>query len=593
MRTAGAVLVFVAVSVGSAVALAFPLGGLSQALAWAALSTGLAAAVFSWRGIRAQDPRTPNAWDILLLTVFALVSLRAFLWLLYPVCDEWRVLSPNNLGDISLHIDLIRYLAGGVDFWPASPILAGGQLTYPLGVDLFNSLLLCVGVPLEKGLIWVGLLGAGLSAWALWRWGGAFAVAALLFNGGLAGFLVFKTGQVSDFQAELAWKNFFLTMFVTQRGLLYALPCGLFLLSAWREDFFGGGSPECLRARTRSERRVQESATGLPACKPAQTQAGKPVPHSLSPEDLEGEKGSGVPRWIPFLLYATMPLFSAHAFVFLSLVLASAFLVSPRQRKFLAAFVVAAFVPATAAMFFVTGRFSAASGLRWLPGWMQGHESWLFWLWNFGISIPLLLLLGWNLVRTRRRDAACVAGTGLFVFLVCCFVSFAPWEWDNTKLFLWAWLACAPFLWEMISRWPGPVRGLTCFLLFFSGAVSLLGGIDGRHGYKLTTRSELAETAAAIGPIPPGDRIAVEPDFNNPVMLLGRPVLCGYEGHLWSHGLDYHRQWDALQVVLKQQPGWKEALKHLDAKWLYLKTSPPVILPIPQEDYSPRSSPTM
>ena len=85
----------------------------------------------------------------------------------------------------------------------------------------------------------------------------------------------------------------------------------------------------------------------------------------------------------------------------------------------------------------------------------------------------------------------------------------------------------------------------------------------------------------------------MEPDYNNPVMLLGRPVVCGYDGHLMSHGLDYHRQWDALQTVLKQKPGWREAIKHLDAKWLYLKTTPPVIMPIPQADYSPKSSPTM
>jgi len=559
MKAAGAILVFFAASVAAAVVLAFPLGGLSPQVAWAAFAIGLAAAVFAWRGIRAREWCPPNAWVVLMLTVFALASLRAFLWLLYPVGDEWRVLSPNNLGDISLHIHLIRYLAGGVDFWPASPILAGAPLTYPLGVDLFNSLLLCAGVPVAKGLVWIGLLGVGLSGWALWRWGGAFAVAALLFNGGLAGFLIFKTGHVADFQAELAWKNFFLTMFVTQRGLLYALPCGLFLLSVWREDLFG--------------------------------------------------TGSGVPRWISFLLYATMPLFSAHAFVFLSLVLACAFLVNPRQRKFLAAFVACAFLPATAAMFFVTGRFSASSGLRWLPGWMQGtqewlsytrnlgpawicgNEAWLFWIWNFGVSLPLLLLLGWKLIRTRRGDAICFAGTGLFVFLVCCFVSFAPWEWDNNKLFLWAWLACAPFLWEMISEWPAPVRAFACVLLFFSGAVSLVGGLDGRHGYKLTTRSELAGAAAALARVPFEDRIAVEPDFNNPVMLLGRPVLCGYEGHLWSHGLDYHRQWDALQVVLKEEPGWQEALKCLDSKWLYLKASPPFLIKIPRPDYSPNPRP--
>ena len=262
-------------------------------------------------------------------------------------------------------------------------------------------------------------------------------------------------------------------------------------------------------------------------------------------------------------------------------------------------------------MFLVTGHFSASSGLRWLPGWMQGsdewlnyiktsgppwlqdHGAWVFWIWNFGVSLPLLLLLGWKLVATRRRDAVCFAGTGLFVFLLCCFVGFAPWEWDNTKLFLWAWLACAPFLWEMISKCSAPVRTLACILLFFSGAVSLVGGIDGRHGYKLTTRSELAEAAAALAPIPFEDRIVVEPDYNNPVILLGRPVLCGYKGHLWSHGLDYHKQWDALQIVLKQEPGWQETLQHLDAKWIYLKSTTPVVLKIPRADYSPKSSPTM
>ncbi len=543
-------MIFFASSICSAVMLAFPFGGLSPALAFTSLGIGFTAALAAWRGIRGGGGPSPNAWDILLLVIFGLVSLRAFLWLLYPVGDEWRVLSPNNLGDISLHLQLIRYMAAGVDFWPASPILAGAQLTYPLGVDLFNSLLLCTGVPVEKGLIWMGLLGAGLSAWALWRWGGAFAIAALLFNGGLAGFVIFQTGQFADFQAELAWKNFFLTMLVTQRGLLYALPCGLFLLEVWRADLFGSGS--------------------------------------------------GVPPWISFLLYATMPVFSAHAFVFLSLVLASTFLVQPAQRQFLAAFVACSVLPATTALFFVTGHFSAASGLRWLPGWMQGsemwltyantsghaylqgHGAWLFWIWNFGLSLPLLFLLGWNLVRTRRREAVCFAGAGLFLFLICCFVSFAPWEWDNTKIFLWAWLACAPFLWDMISKWPVPVRGLVCFLLFFSGAVSLVGGLDGRHGYKLTSRAELAAAAKLLAHVPFEDRIAVEPDYNNPVMLLGRPVLCGYEGHLWSHGLDYHRQWDALQIVLKHEPGWQETLRHLDAKWLYLRTTPPALIALPQ-----------
>jgi hypothetical protein len=133
----------------------------------------------------------------------------------------------------------------------------------------------------------------------------------------------------------------------------------------------------------------------------------------------------------------------------------------------------------------------------------------------------------------------------------------------------------------MLAKWPVAVRIAACIALFFSGAVSLAGGLDGRHGYKLASRSELASTAAALAKVSPGDRIATEPDYNSPVILLGYPVLCGYEGHLWSHGLNYHKQWDALQIVLKHEPGWKEAMQTLDAQWLYVRTPQPMLIGLP------------
>ncbi len=529
MKAAAAMLVFVASSVCAALVAGFAFGGLSTPLAWGTLGVGAVAGFATWRLVPSGQRRTPNAWDILMLVIFGLVSLRAFLWLIYAVGDEWRILSPNNLGDISLHLDLIRYLAGGVGFWPDSPILAGTSLVYPVGMDLFNALLALVGVPVERGLVWVGLGGASLAAWALWRWGRAFALAAILFNGGFVGFLVFQTGQITDFQNAVAWKNFFLSMVVTQRGLLFALPAGLFLLDAWRQEFF------------RSE--------------------------------------FGVPAWVCFLLYVAMPLFNVHAFLFLSLVLACAFVVVPARRKFLLAFVGAAFLPATVAVYFVSGRFAASSGLHWAPGWMA--DGWAFWFLNFGISLPLLLLLAVRIIRKPDPETVCFAGTGLAVFLLCFLVSFAKWEWDNTKLFLWAWITCTPFLWQMIARWHPAIRALVCFLLFFSGAVSLLGGLDARHGYKLASRSELATTAKFLADVPLGDTIAIEPNYNHPVILLGRPVLCGYEGHLSSHGLDYRASYDALQSVLQRKPGWQKILPTLNARWLYLQGPPPTLQPIP------------
>ena len=531
MKVPVGILVFSCMSVACAVALAFPFGGLTRAASLLAVSFGAACAAAAWASVRpSQKPVVLKVMDVVLLGVFAIASLRAFLWLIYPVNDEWRVLSPNNLGDLSLHLDFIRYLASGVEFWPTSPILAGSPLCYPLGMDLFNSLLAQFGVPVEQGLIWTGLVGSALAAWALWRWGGAFAIAAFLFAGGLAGFQVFQTRTIEDFQSALAWKNLFLAMFVTQRGLLYALPCGLFLLTAWRDDFF--------------------------------------------------RAGSGVPRWIQFLLYASLPLFSVHAFVFLSFVLLTIFVIAPAARRPLAAFVGAAIPPATLAVFLVTGGFSSNSGLRWLPGWMQGNDGWLFWITNFGISLPLLMLLGWKVLSHGDKEARAFVGTGLAVFVLSFSLAFAPWEWDNTKLLIWAWLACAPALWTtVIQPIPTGPRAAICFVLFFTGAISLVGGLDGRHGYKLVLRSELSAAAQDLQNVPPHDRIAVEPTYNNLAILLGRPVLCGYEGHLWSHGLNYRKQLDDLHQILQRAEGWEQLARNNGVKWIYIPGAPPVNVP--------------
>jgi len=545
MRWVAAILTAVAVAVTTAVILAFCWGGLSMHSAALSLVFGLGAGSIAFLTTGDNNPRRVSSWDIVLLVIFALASLRAFLWLFYPVADEWRVLSPNNLGDISKHIQIIRYLANGTPFWPESPFFNQGSLNYYIGVDLFNSLLLLIGVPLQQGLIWTGLIGASLTAWALWRWGGAFAIAMLLFNGGLAGLVIFQTGFLDDFQSPLAWKNLFLSMFITQRPLLYALPGTFFILSAVRDDFF------------------------------------------RSP--------SGVPSWIVWLIYATMPVFSLHAFAFLSVTLGVIFLICPASRTRLFRFVRAAVLPATVLVFFVTGGFTQETGGHWHPGWLQDSAEWvvwqeqrfgftlksytsaaLFWLVNFGIALPLLLLVAIKFITNRDREGASFAGTGIVVFLICCFFSFAPWAWDNTKFFIWAWIACAPYIWSVMANYPMAIRVVLCFSLFASGAMSLAAGLDGRHGYGLVGRSKLANAEANLRDVPLLDRIATDPTHTNPVVLLGRPVVCGYEGMLWAHGLDYRETYQNLTDVLAGRDRDQEKARIIGADWIVIDGKPPV-----------------
>jgi hypothetical protein len=142
------------------------------------------------------------------------------------------------------------------------------------------------------------------------------------------------------------------------------------------------------------------------------------------------------------------------------------------------------------------------------------------------------------------------------------------------KLMVWSWLVIAPYLWKkLIRRFELIPRVVICIALFFSGAVSLIGGLDHRQSYTLAKRSELAAWQAAIKDIPPTESFACEPDFNHPLLLLGRKVACGYDGHLWSHGLPYGEKYALLKNALAGTVPWSEAAPVLQVDWLALRVS--------------------
>jgi hypothetical protein len=201
--------------------------------------------------------------------------------------------------------------------------------------------------------------------------------------------------------------------------------------------------------------------------------------------------------------------------------------------------------------------------------------------------VPLAVVLLVLTFRRKERDAAEVRSlvwTAALIFGATIFYKFATWEWDNTKLMMWSWIVIAPYVWDkVIAPFPWPARAALCFALFFSGAVSLLGGLDARHGYGLARRSELDAWRSAVADIPPEARFACVPAYNHPLLLLGRKVACGYDGHLMSHGLDYHEKYALLKSALDGRTAWSEAAPVLRVEWLGLRQSDLAVLPAPGE----------
>ena len=536
--------------------------------------------------------RYGKVWIWLLGICFLMFAVRSFCWLLYIDGSELRIQSPNNLGDLSLHITLIRNFANGVALWPDNPIYVFSKLRYPAGMDLFNALLCLVHVDLIPGFVWTGLLASLATFYAFFRWGGGFAVAGFLFNGGTAGFQFFDKLKFSDYQGvnAIAWKSIALSMFVTQRGLLYAIPAGVLLLWHWREKFF---------------RRAPVAGVDDPEV----------------PSQPLRRRGP-LPFWVELSLYASMPLFHVHTFLALSIILFFLFIFECLQpAKFIVDLfrregiggirrsisdpaergkllgdtrmhalrvVVCALLPAFFFTWLTTDHFRAGSFLKPHLGWVMsdpafGRASFVqFWSDNFGIFIPLALLLigicGWRAWKSgfkwnqESSEAIAFLLPALAIFVSGLLFQFAPWQWDNLKLMIWAYFLVLPFLWkDLIAQWHMPARALVCIALFGSGFISLFGGLSvGRPGFGITNRIELSAVGDAVRPLPVEARFAAYPTFNHPLLLQGRKLVLGYPGHLWSQGFaDYGGINNSLNQLMQGAENWREIAQNLHVRYIF------------------------
>jgi hypothetical protein len=615
--------------------------GLNALSAALALVCGVAFAVAAWLGTsdhgkpsgpEARPSKAPRrygkVWFWLVAAFFALFAVRSFCWLLYIDGGDLKIQSPNNLGDLSLHITLIRTFANGVPLWPDNPIYAFSKLRYPAGIDLFNALLCLVHVDLMRGLVWTGLLASLATFYAFFRWGGTFGVAGFLFNGGIVGFQFLKTLKFLDYQGgnKIAWKSIPLSMFVTQRGWLYAIPAALILLWHWREKYF------------RENIIVPTTRRDLPAASTDSAEAAATIDDpegqlSVATDDAgraavnaRGNSKGHLPFWVELSLYASMPLFHVHTFIALTIVLLVALLFErptwPKIfsdapiRKHVTALLASALIPATFFVWVVTDRFHARSLLKWHPGWVQDsadlgapffrlggaanfgsatafgsllQKTWngviapffQFWLTNFGLWVLLALALvalcgwrawkaGWRWGKRPPADIAFVL-SAVVIFAIGYFVQTAPWDWDNLKLMVWGYFLILPFLWsDLIGRWAFPERVVTCIALFASGFVTLLGGLTAGHpGFGLIDRARLDAIGTAVRPLPVEARFAAYPTYNHPLLLQGRKVVLGYPGHLWTEGFDYNDPNKELTALMRGAPNWREAAKALGVRYIF------------------------
>lgn len=522
---ATAVLIHIAISTFSAIVLGVVIGQETLFAAVMSLCLGTVGSIWIVLGYKDKHRLLPKIKFVpaLFYSFIGFIGLQHFLYLLYYDQHGLKTLHINNFGDLSLHIQYIRSIANGVHFWPENPGYAGELLRYPFGMDLYNALWEILGVPLDSHLFLVGFVMTLITILFFHRWMGWLGVGAFFLNGGLANLQCIWAGRLYDFQNSLAWKNFFLSLWITQRGLLFAIPAGIYILRIITSVLLG-------------ER-------------------------NLSNQD----------KIICIVLWSALALFHIHSFVIVTLVLGICTLLYKKVRSMSTILIPVAII-GLVFIWFQTEGFSKASILHIQWRWVAGNENIIkFWLMNLGPWIIIGVISIFFLLKKQLASLRPIALVVFVLFIIFTWLMIAPWDWDNIKVLLWLYLLIVWIAWRTWVKDLAPVIAFfTGCILFFSGAVSVVSSLPGNSkGAQLYKAVELWEAKTALMDVPSDSVLAIVPDPNHPAMFWGMKVAMRYPGQLWSHGIDYTERERQLEDIYKGKEDWLVFAKDIGISHIY------------------------
>ena len=482
----------------------------------------------------------------------------------FLVCGAWTVhffrqayvYKPDGLwagyvniwGDWAAHLTFAGSFAYGHNFPPQYPIDPGNNLGYPFMIDFFAANLAPLGSSLTSALVLTsGFLALAFPAvlylaaarFAGSRGAAAIAVFVFLLGGGLG--FYYLIGDVThggigvlahlpreytlNRDVNFQWLNPVLAYLVPQRSTLFGFSLTLIvLLLVW------------LAVREKHD-------------------------------------------WKAFLFAGVvaglLPAFHVHAYG--TVVALSAFWAVFNLRREWLAFFIPALVLAIPVLRWMwppvnnsyCGGFLTVRGYCLEAGWLSYTDwqrdgvlffpvdFWWFWIKNTSVFIPLLVTAHFVQRWFPIAFGKWFAPMWLW-FLVPNVIVLQPWDWDNTKFFIfWALLGSimvGALLAGMVRRgpWTAALAAVLLVLLGLSGALDLSRASDASMSSYRFTDTKGLQVADWVRQNTPADAVfALADEHNSPIpTLAGRRVMSGYQGWLWTYGLRDYQQKSADELAI-------------------------------------------
>jgi hypothetical protein len=456
----------------------------------------------------------------------------------------------NAYGDVGWHGAIISGLAEQGTLPMGNPILAGERLTYPFLANLISSTMIVVGSSLTASVnvpaillipCILVLLYLVVKTYSESKTAGTIACILFLFGG-----------------ATLGWIQFFSDISTI------TVPLIDFLLALPAEDYSGVGTSlqgfHFLNPVTSLLLPQRAMLFGIPIV--------LAVLLLIHPKNI-GKKHVAI---IAGVLAGMLPLFHAHACIALAVAVIAMIIVHPAKRSWISFFIPALLIGLPELLFYTQGSATSGSFFRYGPFWMaESQNHILYWIKNTGIYIPLSII-GLFFKAPKVTKALALAGTLLFV-LADTFL-FAPWAWDNFKLFVFWLIFILPLVTWLFSV--GLTKSSPWILklgVVLVIVIHMFAGFLDVYKLAIPTARTWQEwdaggvhIAQAIQKfVPPSAFLLTAPVHNSPAVLAGRTIFLGYPAHIWSHG---GVPWDREQAIKNYFAGQGDIIENIEPNYI-------------------------
>jgi hypothetical protein len=226
--------------------------------------------------------------------------------------------------------------------------------------------------------------------------------------------------------------------------------------------------------------------------------------------------------------------------------------------------------------------------LQYDPGWMATDFADWLWLWwsNGGVYYLVAAYATLTPRLWRSRFAAACAVSGWLVFAVINLVRLQPWDWDNTKLEIWAFVLLLPAVMLLLQSWwqaaataPRLIGRLAhaatlivALSLVPTGLLDLKQLLSFEKHTSVMWSSEDRELASTFRELAsPGEVVLTVDQAHDWVSgLAGSQILLGFTGWLWSYGIETGPRQNEVRVMFQGGQAGRQLLQHYRVAWAVL-----------------------